>query len=89
MFLQNVLFLQVMKRVLSETSCRGNFCSVEETSLEFLSIGRRCFEKVLEPLCATIDCKFDAKDEEECAHTTRPKNVSSDLLLCPASSRVI
>ena len=41
-----------------------------------MTTGRRCYEKMLEPVCATIDCKFDARDDEDCAHTTRPVNVS-------------
>lgn len=73
-------FLKVMERVTIEKSCHNDdgFCSLIETSHDFVSAGRRCYEKVLEPLCATIDCKFiDANvSKEECAHTTRPVNVS-------------
>ena len=73
-----------MERVLTEKSCLDHsessksigFCSIVETSLDFVSTGRRCYEKILEPVCATIDCKFNARDDEECAHTTRPVNVS-------------
>ena len=50
-------------------------CSILNSRLDFVSKGRRCYEKILEPLCATIDCKFDASGEE-CAHTSRPVNVS-------------
>ena len=55
-------------------------CSILNSRLDFVSKGRRCYEKILEPLCATIDCKFDASGEE-CAHTSRPVNVSTHYTL--------
>ena len=71
-----------MERETREKICQANstsdpaFCSVVEKRVDLVSSGRRCYEKVLQPLCATIDCKFDAQ-HEECAQTTRPLNVST------------
>jgi len=77
---------KVMERVLTEKSCLDRhsigFCSIVETSLDFVSTGRRCYEKMLEPVCATIDCKFDARDDEDCAHTTRPVNITLTQKVC-------
>ena len=71
-------FLQVMKRIITEKTCnRSGQCHLLQKHHEFMTPGRRCFEKMLEPVCATIDCKFQARDDpEECALTSRPVNVS-------------
>ena len=73
-----LLFIfQVMERIISTKNCdpTTRSCSLLEQHLDFITAGRRCFEKMLEPVCATIDCEFKARDEEDCASMVRPINV--------------
>merc|ERR1711862_111959 len=78
---------KVMERETREKICQPSstsdpaFCSVVEKRVDLVSSGRRCYEKVLQPLCATIDCKFDAQ-HEECAQTTRPLNITLKTEIC-------
>ena len=66
-----------MERVNTEKSCdiSTGQCFMMEQRSDFITPGRRCYEKMLEPVCATIDCKFQAREQEECATTSRPINV--------------
>ena len=66
-----------MERIISTKNCdpTTRSCSLLEQHLDFITAGRRCFEKMLEPVCATIDCEFKARDEEDCASMVRPINV--------------
>ena len=73
-----------MERIISTKNCdpTTRSCSLLEQHLDFITAGRRCFEKMLEPVCATIDCEFKARDEEDCASMVRPINVRMyDLVL--------
>jgi hypothetical protein len=70
---------QVLERIVVDKSCSPatNYCSIVERKFEYSAPGRRCYEKNLGPLCATIDCKFQPRGEgEECVYTARTINLT-------------